>query len=66
MFDDISHIQEQAIKEIARIFDGGGGGRPDFAQAGGIKAEFLDKAIERSYSIIEKMLGTDYEVKSQE
>lgn len=44
------------IKEIALIVRGGGGGRPDFAQAGGTKVEDLDKALEMSVSIIKKKL----------
>lgn len=47
---------DELIKEIAPIIGGGGGGRPDFAQAGGTKPEQLDQALERSYSIVEKML----------
>ncbi|MGD9823426.1 alanine--tRNA ligase [Desulfobacter sp.] len=33
------------IKTAAGIVGGGGGGRPDMAQAGGTKPEFLDKAL---------------------
>jgi alanyl-tRNA synthetase len=33
------------VKEIAPIVGGSGGGRPDMAQAGGTKPEYLDKAI---------------------
>jgi len=47
---------DELIKELAQVFDGGGGGRPDFAQAGGTKIEMLDKVIEQSYSIVKKML----------
>jgi alanyl-tRNA synthetase len=43
------------IREIAPLIGGGGGGRPDFAQAGGKKAEFLDQAFERGYSVIKKL-----------
>ncbi|MFQ6082310.1 MAG: alanine--tRNA ligase [Candidatus Aminicenantia bacterium] len=46
----------QIIKEIGIIIGGGGGGRADFAEAGGNKPEFLDKALNQSYSIIKKML----------
>jgi alanyl-tRNA synthetase len=46
----------ELIGEIAPLIGGGGGGRADFAQAGGKKAEFLDRALEKSYSIIEKMI----------
>ncbi len=33
------------IKALAPIIGGGGGGRPDFAQAGGAQAGELDKAL---------------------
>ncbi len=46
----------ELIQELAQIFDGGGGGRSDFAQAGGTKTELLDKVIERSFSVVKKML----------
>jgi alanyl-tRNA synthetase len=36
------------IKNIAPILGGGGGGRPDFAQAGGKDASKLNEAIEKS------------------
>ena len=34
------------INDIAKICGGGGGGRPNLAQAGGRKAEFLDQALQ--------------------
>jgi len=46
----------EIINEITKTAGGGGGGRADFAQAGGLKPEILDKTLERSYSILEKML----------
>lgn len=46
---------DNLIREIAPLIGGGGGGRADFAQAGGKKAEFLDQALEKSYSVVEKM-----------
>jgi len=45
---------DQLIREIAPLIGGGGGGRPDFAQAGGKKPEFLDQALEGSFSAVEK------------
>jgi alanyl-tRNA synthetase len=44
------------IKQAAPLIGGGGGGRPDFAQAGGTKADGLDQALEESLSLIEKKL----------
>jgi alanyl-tRNA synthetase len=44
------------VKRAAPLIGGGGGGRPDFAQAGGTKAGGLDHAFEESLSLIEKKL----------
>jgi alanyl-tRNA synthetase len=46
----------ELMQELAQIFDGGGGGRSDFAQAGGTRTELLDKVIEQSFSVVKKML----------
>jgi alanyl-tRNA synthetase len=40
------------IKELAAIVGGGGGGRPDFAQAGGSDAGKLDQALARLYELV--------------
>ncbi len=40
------------VKELASIVGGGGGGRPDMAQAGGTEPEKLDLALERASQII--------------
>ena len=40
------------IKEIAPMVGGGGGGRPDFAQAGGRDPSRLDEALERVYELV--------------
>ena len=37
----------QIVKEIAPIVGGGGGGRPDFAEAGGKQPEKIDEMLER-------------------
>lgn len=41
------------VKNIAPIIDGSGGGRADFAQAGGKNAAALDSALNKIYEIIE-------------
>ena len=41
------------IKHLAQFVGGGGGGRPDLAQAGGSKPEGLDKALQESFTWIE-------------
>ncbi|HET8937505.1 MAG TPA: alanine--tRNA ligase [Polyangiales bacterium] len=40
------------IKDIAALVGGSGGGRPDFAQAGGSDAARLQEAVERIYSLV--------------
>jgi alanyl-tRNA synthetase len=40
------------VREIAAIVGGKGGGRPDFAQAGGTLPEKLPEAIERLYALL--------------
>src|SRR5690606_32761938 len=40
------------IRQIAPIVGGGGGGRPDFAQAGGKDPAKLDEALSRVYEIL--------------
>lgn len=42
------------IKEIAPLVGGGGGGRPDMAQAGGKDPAGLDAALARVYQLVEK------------
>lgn len=44
-------------KDIARIVGGGGGGKPDIAQAGGQLTERLDEALKVSYKIISEKIG---------
>lgn len=41
------------VKEVAKITGGGGGGRPDMAQAGGKDAGKLDEALEKAYLVVE-------------
>ena len=42
------------IKETAAKVGGGGGGRPDMAQAGGTRPEMLDEALASVYDIIQR------------
>jgi alanyl-tRNA synthetase len=42
------------LKQIAPLVGGGGGGRPDFAQAGGKDPTRLDEALQKVYELIEK------------
>ena len=44
------------IKEIARIAGGGGGGRPDMAQAGGKDVTKIDEALRYAHTVIEAKL----------
>jgi alanyl-tRNA synthetase len=45
------------VKQLAPIIGGGGGGRPDFAEAGGRDASKIDEMLAASRGIVEKMLG---------
>jgi alanyl-tRNA synthetase len=45
------------VKELAPIVGGGGGGRPDFAQAGGRHPEKLDDLLAASREAVARMLG---------
>jgi alanyl-tRNA synthetase len=47
----------QIVKEIAPVVGGGGGGRPDFAEAGGKDPAKIDEMLERSRAVIEAMLA---------
>ncbi len=40
------------VKQVAPIVGGGGGGRPDFAQAGGKDPAKVDEAVERVWQIV--------------
>ena len=44
------------IKEVATVVGGGGGGRPDMAQAGGKSPENIDKAMEKAYEVIQSLV----------
>ena len=45
------------IKELAAFVGGGGGGRPNMAQAGGKNAAGIDKAIAKATEVLGKQLG---------
>jgi alanyl-tRNA synthetase len=46
------------VKQIAPIVGGGGGGRPDFAEAGGKEPGKIDAMLAESRNVIEKMAAT--------
>jgi alanyl-tRNA synthetase len=45
------------VREVAKVVGGGGGGRPDMAQAGGKDASKLPEALALVPNLIEKVLG---------
>jgi alanyl-tRNA synthetase len=45
------------VREIAPIVDGGGGGRPQMAQAGGKKPEKIKDALDKAKELIKEKLG---------
>jgi alanyl-tRNA synthetase len=45
------------IREVAKVAGGGGGGRPDFAQAGGKLPEKLDEALVKAKELIAEQKG---------
>lgn len=46
----------KVVKELATICGGGGGGRPDMAQAGAKDVAKITEALQAAYGIIENML----------
>ncbi len=46
----------QIVKEIAPMVGGGGGGRPDFAEAGGKQPEKIDEMLRASEAVVAKLL----------
>jgi alanyl-tRNA synthetase len=48
----------QIVKAIAPIVGGSGGGRPDFAEAGGKQPDKIDEMLEESRRIVEALLAT--------
>jgi alanyl-tRNA synthetase len=47
----------QIVKEIAPIVGGGGGGRPDFAEAGGRHPEKIDEMLNAAEDAVRRQLG---------
>ena len=47
------------IKEAAKVIGGGGGGRPDMAQAGGKDPESLPKAFEKAAEMVQSQLSVN-------
>jgi len=47
----------QLVKELAPIVGGGGGGRPDFAEAGGKDASKVDEFLAAARAMVERALG---------
>jgi alanyl-tRNA synthetase len=45
------------IKKVAELVGGSGGGRPDFAQAGGKDSEKLEEALQNVYNIVAEFLS---------
>ena len=47
----------QIVKELAPMVGGAGGGRPDFAEAGGKQPEKVDEMLGASQAVIARLLG---------
>jgi alanyl-tRNA synthetase len=55
--DLISRVQAgRVVKEIAPIVGGGGGGRPEFAEAGGKDPSKIDELLRKAPEAIERLL----------
>jgi alanyl-tRNA synthetase len=55
--DLTSRIQAgRLVKELAPIVGGGGGGRPDFAEAGGKDPSKIDELISRAPGLVGELL----------
>ena len=48
---------DQLIRKIAPVVGGGGGGRPDMAEAGGRDVSKLDEALQQTYSAVAELLS---------
>jgi alanyl-tRNA synthetase len=47
----------QIVKELAPMVGGGGGGRPDFAEAGGKQPEKIDDMLKAAEAVVAKLLA---------
>ena len=47
----------QWLKEVAPVVGGGGGGRPDLAQAGGKDPARIPEALEAAVAVVRRQLG---------
>ena len=47
----------QLVKELAPIVGGGGGGRPDFAEAGGKDPAQVDAMLAAAPEVVQRLLG---------
>ena len=45
------------LKQVAPVVGGGGGGKPDFAQAGGKKPDQIPQALEKALQVVREALG---------
>ena len=52
------------LKEVSGIIGGGGGGKPNFAQAGGTKVDKLPEAIEKVEEIVRKQAKTKIRIRT--
>ena len=48
----------QVVKQLAPIVGGGGGGRPDFAEAGGKNPENIDEMLAAAPEVLQKLLDS--------
>ena len=48
---------DELIQKVARIVDGGGGGKPDMAEAGGKNAAALEEALQKTYDLVAELVA---------
>jgi alanyl-tRNA synthetase len=55
--DLVGRVQAgRLVKELAPIVGGGGGGRPDFAEAGGKDSSRIDELLARAPDVLRRLL----------